>query len=86
MRDVWCSNCRQLIQPIRKPGPLAYLLALVIFAGVAYTSWGAPDYLMRMLIGAGVALLLGGLLGALTLIRTCPICGTQSLETPPNTE
>jgi FtsH-binding integral membrane protein len=89
MRDRWCPNCNQYVQPRR--GRESGFLVLVLVAILAFGGWelgpviapyasGASAQVLGAAIGVLVAAALVGASIAIQATKlTCPVCGTRSL-------
>lgn len=79
--DVWCPNCRQMVQPKAEfAGPGCLLLIAFWAGGGALLYWLGYTGSWTGKVGLIVGLIVLGALGTTMSKQTCPICGTENLQ------
>ena len=80
MRDCYCPNCRQMVRPKLAASSTRKALIVLCFAwgALLMLAWG--EVLFPFLLAAVAAWLVVALFGARMAVRSCPICGSASLE------
>jgi hypothetical protein len=78
--DRYCPNCRQMVKPKVDVSAMTKALAILTYGLVVLYAWSVGHWLEGIMVGAVVALIVGGIIGAVSLIRSCPICQTRQLE------